>query len=343
MLPGDAKTDARDALVIAKTALSFPQALRPIPEPTRARAELEVLVSFDNDLKADRTREVNRLRSVLLAVHPAFECALGDASSSNYVLGLLVNYGGPWAMRKSGIKKVLSWIRRKKHRVSDKTIESLFAAISKMDVKPDGARVAEEFIISAHAAKILELDVKRKDVTFRIKQLLEHDDSFSALMSMPGVGIKTASTILCCVHIDDFPTADHFCSYAGIAPRTRQSGTSIKGKSAAKGGNKALKSALFLSAFAAIRSDERSREYYDKKRAEGKHHNAAIISLARKRAKVMFAIMRSGVSVKHATPSNSYPHVSYSDYLSNGRYKECVNITANRNGRYGSMISMPPA
>jgi transposase len=57
-------------------------------------------------------------------------------------------------------------------------------------------------------------------------------------------------------------------------------------------GNRALKNALFLSAFASLRSDPLGREYYDRKRAEGKRHNAAVISLARRRLKIMYAMAR---------------------------------------------------
>jgi|APMI01.1.fsa_nt_gi hypothetical protein len=47
----------------------------------------------------------------------------------------------------------------------------------------------------------------------------------------------------------------------------------------ARGGKKRLKRARFLSAFAA-RHDTDSRTYYDRKRAQGKKHNAALICLA---------------------------------------------------------------
>ncbi|OUC97749.1 IS110 family transposase, partial [Streptosporangium minutum] len=71
----------------------------------------------------------------------------------------------------------------------------------------------------------------------------------------------------------------------------RRSGSSIKGEHPPKGGNKALKRAMFLAAFASL-SDPESREYYDKKRAEGKKHNAALICLARRRSDVIYAMLR---------------------------------------------------
>ena len=83
-------------------------------------------------------------------------------------------------------------------------------------------------------------------------------------------------------------------AYAGIAPVTRRSGTSIRGEFPARSGNKRLKNALFYSAWVASHSDPISKAYYDRKRAEGKRHNAAVICLARRRCNVIFAMLRDG-------------------------------------------------
>ena len=53
-----------------------------------------------------------------------------------------------------------------------------------------------------------------------------------------------------------------------------------------------LKRALFLSAFAALH-DPTSRAYYDRKRAEGRKHNAALICLARRRCDVLYAMLKN--------------------------------------------------
>ena len=58
--------------------------------------------------------------------------------------------------------------------------------------------------------------------------------------------------------------------------------------------------ALFLSAFAALH-DPDSRTYYDRKRAQGKKHNAALICLARRRVDVLHAMLRN------ATPYEARP------------------------------------
>ncbi|MFI1769267.1 transposase, partial [Streptomyces sp. NPDC020800] len=81
--------------------------------------------------------------------------------------------------------------------------------------------------------------------------------------------------------------------YAGLAPASRNSVSSIRGEQPSRRGNKQLKRALFLSAFAAL-SDPRSRAYYDKKISQGKHHTQAILCLARRRTDVLFAMLRDG-------------------------------------------------
>jgi transposase len=73
---------------------------------------------------------------------------------------------------------------------------------------------------------------------------------------------------------------------------TRQSGTSLNGESRSRRGNHRLKNAMFLAAFASLR-DPASKACYDRKRAEGKRHNAALICLARRRCDVILAMLRN--------------------------------------------------
>lgn len=91
---------------------------------------------------------------------------------------------------------------------------------------------------------------------------------------------RTAARIL--LEIGDasrFKSSGHLAAYASIAPVTHLSGCSIKGEHPARTGNRKLKRAFFLAAFAAL-SDPTSRADYQRKRNEGKKHNAALICLA---------------------------------------------------------------
>lgn len=121
---------------------------------------------------------------------------------------------------------------------------------------------------------------QRAQVATQVEEILDAHTLTRVLISMPGLGIRTSARIL--LEIGDiaaFATPGHLAAYAGLAPVTRRSGSSIKGEHPPKGGNKALKRAMFLAAFASL-SDPLSRAYYDRKRAEGKKCNAALICLA---------------------------------------------------------------
>ena len=120
---------------------------------------------------------------------------------------------------------------------------------------------------------------------------------------MPGNGFRTALKILTIVgDAAAFPTAGHLAAYAGLAPVTRRSGSSIKGETRSQRGNHALKSALFLPAFASL-ADPTSRAYYDRKRAQGKRHNAALICLARRRIDVLYAMLRDRKPYQQPAPA----------------------------------------
>jgi transposase len=140
---------------------------------------------------------------------------------------------------------------------------------------------------------------QRKQVATEVEEVLDAHPLAGVLTSMPGIGVRTAARIL--LEIGDaanFASSAHLAAYAGIAPVTRTSGSSIKGEHPARTGNRKLKRAFFLAAFAAL-SDPTSRAYYDRKRTEGKKHNAALICLARRRCDVLFAMLRNKTYYRH--------------------------------------------
>jgi hypothetical protein len=54
LYPGEAKTDARDAHIIADAARAMPHTLRAIEPADETVAELEMIVGFDDDLAIER-------------------------------------------------------------------------------------------------------------------------------------------------------------------------------------------------------------------------------------------------------------------------------------------------
>ena len=76
LFAGEAKTDERDAAVIARTALGVPDSLSGVPGRGEALEAARALSSQRDHVVACATRDKNRLRAVLLEPCPALEAAV---------------------------------------------------------------------------------------------------------------------------------------------------------------------------------------------------------------------------------------------------------------------------
>jgi len=291
--PGSAKTDARDAYVIAEAARTMPRTLRRVDPGEEVLAELGVLIGFDDDQAQEATRLSNRIRGLLTQIHPAAERVLGPRVSTMVVLELLSRFGGPAGLRAAGRRRLITVARKAAPRAGEQLITDLLAALDEQTVVVPGSAAAEK-VLPRLAESLAQVLTQRRQIAEEVEGILDAHPLAKVLTSMPGVGVRTAARILLEVGDgSDFPTSGHLAAYAGLAPVTRRSGSSIRGEHPPQGGNKQLKRALFLSAFAAL-ADPTSRAYYDRKRAAGKRHNAALICLARRRVDVLFAMLREG-------------------------------------------------
>lgn len=203
LFAGEAKTDERDAAVIARTALGVPDSLSGVPGRGEALEAARALSSQRDHVVACATRDKNRLRAVLLESCPA---------------------------------------------------------------------------LAAETAA-----------------LLEGDETYACLLTVPGIGPRTAAQLAVSVDIGRFPDHDHLASYCGIAPRVRSSGTSVRSVRASRRGDARLKSLLIFSCNSLVRSSGRYGEYYRACRARGMGHGRALKAVARKRLRAIYAVMRDRV------------------------------------------------
>ena len=110
---GAAKTDPKDAQVLADYARRNADWLTWTTVTDELLARLRILNGRDTDLAGDATRSANRLRGALLAVSPALERALGDKLGS--VPGLraaLTKWPTPSALRAVGKTRVRTLIAK---------------------------------------------------------------------------------------------------------------------------------------------------------------------------------------------------------------------------------------
>nr|WP_181793741.1 IS110 family transposase [Streptomyces sp. WELS2] len=301
LYPGEAKTDARDAAVIADAARTMPHTLRSLNLTDEVTAELTMLVGFDQDLAGEANRTSNRIRGLLTQFHPSLERVLGPRLDHPAVTWLLERYGSPQTLRKAGRRKLVEVVRPRAPRMAERLVDDIFTALDEQTVVVPGTNTLD-VIVPSPAKSPAAVHEQRRALETRIEALLEAHPLSQVLTSMPGIGVRTAAVLLATVGDgSSFPSAAHLASYAGLAPATRQSGTSIHGEHAPRGGNRQLKRAMFLSAFAALH-DPASRGYYDRCRARGKTHTQSLLRLARHRISVLFAMLRDGTFYEPRTP-----------------------------------------
>lgn len=269
--------------------LGIPDALLPVPEPDEALEAARSLAAQRSHMVTCATRDKNRLRSILLESCPAFE-ALADLGDRRW-LNMLEKLGGPWGCIDAG-KPAFGAVTKGANRARmDAAWNAAMAS-----TRPSKRRVdAENPQVRMLARRIREALEEADGIDREIAALLAGDGTYECLVTIPGIGPRTASELVIGINIEDFPDHDHLASYCGIAPRNRRSGTSISSVSASRQGNRRLKNLLIFSCNSLVRSENRFGEYYRACRGRGMCHGEALKAVARKRLKVIYAIMRDKV------------------------------------------------
>jgi len=301
---GEAKTDAKDAVVIAQTARLRQdlQAARPRPELV---AELAVLVGHRTDLLADWVRTVSWLRGLLTASFPGLERCFDFTSRSALVL--VAGYQTPEALRALGRRRLVSWLRRQvPAQLSDARVaqmaEAALAAAAAQRIRLPAQDLTAQ-LIAQLARDLLALDRRIKELDKTISQRLARHPQAKIMTSLPGMGpLLTAELLVAIGDLSSFPDADHLAAYAGLAPVPRDSGRRTNNLHPPRRYNRRLRRVFYLSALSSLSGPGPNRDYYRRKRAQGRKHQQALMALARRRVDVLWALLRDNRCFEFAAP-----------------------------------------
>ena len=138
-----------------------------------------------------------------------------------------------------------------------------------------------------------EIEVLENQLLKNVKS--EYAESLTLLKTIPGIGDKTALMLL--VFTDGFNRFESYkelCSYAGITPIIRQSGSSVNGRPRiSKMGNPKLRSLLFVCSFNACKFNKACKALFDRLVAKGKSKKLALIAVCNKLLKQAFSIVKN--------------------------------------------------
>lgn len=125
----------------------------------------------------------------------------------------------------------------------------------------------------------------------------DYQQMLTLLETIPGIGRKTAAMLIVLTNgFQKFETANQLCSFCGITPIIKQSGTSVRGKARiSKVGNQKLRNLLFLCSFTACEHNQACKNIYNRIVSKGKSKKLALIAVSNKLLKQAFAIAKSGL------------------------------------------------
>ena len=132
----------------------------------------------------------------------------------------------------------------------------------------------------------------------KIKKLIREDEVLykqqQLLKSIPGIGEITSVYLLMVTKgFTAFTNGRKFACYSGVAPFEHSSGTSIKGKTRVSHlADKKMKSLLHMVSLTAIKYDPELKEYYARKKAEGKHTMLVLNNIKCKIVYRIFAVIQ---------------------------------------------------
>jgi len=278
-VPGK-KTDIRDAEWTA--TLLRAGLLKGSFIPDKVFRELRHFTRYRKKIIVDITSQKNRIDKFLQSSGFRMSMFLSDifGASGRNIMRHLVVHG---SIDREGLDKCLKTQTR--NRLEDVLI-SVNGSLS----------THQREFLSMMLGYLEQIERHKKEVEIAIDAEIEkHSGALSLLCSIPGVDVTSASAIIAEIGTDlsAFPSAEHLCSWAGLAPGNNESAGKRKNTHVGKGNNY-LKSMLCEISWVICgkRKLYLSGWYWRIKQRKGAKR--AVVALARKLLSIIYTMLKTG-------------------------------------------------
>ncbi|HET9870982.1 MAG TPA: IS110 family transposase [Propionibacteriaceae bacterium] len=277
------KSDPGDAIVLANILRTDRHLHRPLPQISEQARTVKALARQHQEAIWAWHQTLSRLRSVLLEFYPQAVKAFPNLKH-HAATAVLAAAPSPNAAASLTRRRVVAILHRCGRRNDPALVEQILA-----DLKAPALRQPPqvETALALTVTGLLQIVVAMRTTVDQLEAALAAELDRHALApvlrSAPGLGPVLAGRVLAEVGDDPtrFTSADNLRAFAGTAPVTRASGRSHYVK-ARKVRNKRLGDACHWWAYATLTRSPGARAHYDRRRALGDHHNAALRNLANK-------------------------------------------------------------
>lgn len=311
------KSDSDDAGAIALATLTMLDTL-PDACPNDAYWSLGQLVNRRDNIMKQRTRLVNQLHEQLCIAYPSYKLFFDDISRPT-ALYFWEHYPSRKYLKGKSVEDLREELVPVSHnRCSTKTCENILNAVAGDKVKDNDYQDARDVVTLGIVSDLQHYDTQLKEVDKQLEQM--YHALSCTLTTIPGVNIITAVKILAEIgNIRRFPNKDKLAQFAGIAPIKLSSSGKGKDK-ATKQGNRRLQAILYLLAIQLVQVSSKGtprnpvfRAYYEKRKAEGKSSQQALICISRRLINIIYGMLKSGT--EYRMPEVENPTVNTGEKL----------------------------
>ncbi|MGH3327528.1 MAG: IS110 family transposase [Streptomycetales bacterium] len=296
-----AKSDTADAHTLADMVRTDSHQLRTVAGDSDLAEAVKVVTRAHKTLIWER-RHMLRLRHALREFFPAALAAFEDLTAAD-TLQLLGKAPDPAAAARLTLAQITAALKRARRHHRDRKAAKIQAALRTPQLSQPP--VVAGAYAAAVRAQVAILTVLNEQIAVMQEQVEAHfgrHPDAEIYTSQPGLGPVLGARVLAEFGDDPSRYADTRArkNYAGTSPITRQSGKK-KTVLARYVHNDRLLDALSGQAFAAITGSPGARSYYDKQRARGLGHHAALRQLANRLVGILHGCLKTGSTYNEDT------------------------------------------
>jgi transposase len=286
-----AKTDTIDAYLLAKTGRAdFADLHRLIPDSEKI-AELKMLTRDQDALIHMQTRLVNQLTACLKAYYPVALDLFTKLPQKSTLL-FLQTYPTPQAAMAASVAQIQQTLRQARHPHPTAVAASIFEQLHQPHLQAEAVTTrTKSRLMLVLVSQLLPLLEQIAQYDKEIDTLFLTHEDHEIFASLPRAGQRLAPRLLAEIGDDRsrYHDASSLQALGGTSPVLFQSGTYSKAHRRL-GCIKPLRNALHQFAWQTTQSEAWARDYYQRKRAEGKSHTVAVRALANVWVRIIFAM-----------------------------------------------------
>ena len=297
-----AKTDLIDAYLLAKTGRAdFADLHRLIPDSEKV-AELKMLTRDQTALVQMQTRLVNQITACLKAYYPVALELFGKVQQK-CTLVFLQTYPTPQEARAASVDQIRALLKECRHPQAASAALTIVEQLSQPQLQATAATVrAKSRLLLALVGQLMPLIEQIADDDKEINTLFLTHEDHALFASLPRAGERLAPSLLAEIGDDRsrYLDARSLQALGGTSPVPYQSGLYSKAHRRL-GCIKPLRHTLHQFAWQSTQSEAWAKDYYQRKRTEGKSHTVAIRALCNVWVRIIFAMWTQRACYQTAT------------------------------------------